>query len=377
MELSRDIANKFNLDFNSPKFFIAPEPLIQKNFARIMSLKDGTKKMSKSDPSDLSRINLNDTSDQISNKIKKAKTDSEPLPDNEIDLSKRPEAENLLGIYSSLSDQLLSKTIDEFSGKNFSDFKDKLLNLVVDKIAPISLEINKLLKDQKFLDEVLKEGANKAEEIAQRKIKNIKKSLDFSDKLNLKILFSIYIQVMFVQTLKTPNPNSLKFLPGEKVSLSGPVEFTEKKQISNDLVRNILSINGVSGIFLSEDFLSVSKDPKIDWEEIKHIIISFINEYYSDGKKFVYDAKKTENLDENYDEIEKKIIQILETKIRPAVARDGGDIKFKEFKNGKVKVEMQGSCSGCPSSTMTLKKGVENLLKHYIPEVNEVIPINN
>ena len=182
---------------------------------------------------------------------------------------------------------------------------------------------------------------------------------------------------MFVQTLKTPNPNSLKFLPGEKVSLSGPVEFTEKKQISNDLVRNILSINGVSGIFLSEDFLSVSKDPKIDWEEIKHIIISFINEYYSDGKKFVYDAKKTENLDENYDEIEKKIIQILETKIRPAVARDGGDIKFKEFKNGKVKVEMQGSCSGCPSSTMTLKKGVENLLKHYIPEVNEVIPINN
>ena len=182
---------------------------------------------------------------------------------------------------------------------------------------------------------------------------------------------------MFVQTLKTPNPNSLKFLPGEKVSLSGPVEFTEKKQISNDLVRNILSINVVLGIFLSEDFLSVSKDPKIDWEEIKHIIISFINEYYSGGKKFVYDAKKTENLDENYDEIEKKIIQILETKIRPAVARDGGDIKFKEFKNGKVKVEMQGSCSGCPSSTMTLKKGVENLLKHYIPEVNEVIPINN
>ena len=179
LELSRDIANKFNLDFNSPKFFIAPEPLIQKNFARIMSLKDGTKKMSKSDPSDLSRINLNDTSDQISNKIKKAKTDSEPLPDNEIDLSKRPEAENLLEIYSSLSDQLLSKTIDEFSGKNFSDFKDKLLNLVVDKIAPISLEINKLLKDQKFLDEVLKEGANKAEEIAQRKIKNIKKILGF------------------------------------------------------------------------------------------------------------------------------------------------------------------------------------------------------
>ena len=177
---------------------------------------------------------------------------------------------------------------------------------------------------------------------------------------------------MFVQTLKTPNPNSLKFLPGEKVSLSGPVEFTEKKQISNDLVRNILSINGVSGIFLSEDFLSVSKDPKIDWEEIKHIIISFINEYYSGGKKFVYDAKKNENLDENYDEIEKKIIQILETKIRPAVAKDGGDIKFKEFKNGIVRVELQGACSGCPSAALTLKQGVQNLLCHYIPEVKEV-----
>ena len=177
---------------------------------------------------------------------------------------------------------------------------------------------------------------------------------------------------MFVQTLKTPNPNSLKFLPGEKVSLSGPVEFTEKKQISNDLVRNILSINGVSGIFLSEDFLSVSKDPKIDWEEIKHIIISFINEYYSGGKKFVYDAKKNENLDENYDEIEKKIIQILETKIRPAVARDGGDIKFIEFKNGIVKVQLRGSCSGCPSSVITLKQGVQNLLTHYIPDVKQV-----
>ena len=180
---------------------------------------------------------------------------------------------------------------------------------------------------------------------------------------------------MFVQTLNTPNPNSIKFLPGQKVSLSGPVEFTQKDQTSNELVRNILSINGVIGIFLSEDFLSVNKNSEKDWEDIKHIIISFINEYYSSGKKYVFESSSEIKEKENLDDIEKKIIQILETKIRPAVARDGGDIKFKEFKNGKVTFEMQGSCSGCPSSTMTLKRGVENLLKHYVPEVTEVIPV--
>ncbi len=180
---------------------------------------------------------------------------------------------------------------------------------------------------------------------------------------------------MFVQTLNTPNPNSLKFLPGEKVSMSGPIEFTEKTNISNELIRNILSVNGVTGIFLSDDFLSVNKSSEKDWEDIKHIIISFINEHYSSGKKFIYESASENNKQENLDEIEKKIIQILETKIRPAVARDGGDIKFREYKDGKVKVEMQGSCSGCPSSTMTLKRGVENLLKHYIPEVKEVIPV--
>ena len=180
---------------------------------------------------------------------------------------------------------------------------------------------------------------------------------------------------MFVQTLNTPNPNSLKFLPGEKVSLSGPVEFTEKKQTTNELVRNILSIDGVKGIFLSNDFISVNKNNEKDWEDIKHIIISFINEFYSDGNKHVYEASLDKNEENNLDEIEKKIINLLETKIRPAVARDGGDIKFKEYKDGKVKVEMQGSCSGCPSSTMTLKRGVENLLKHYIPEITEVITV--
>ncbi len=179
LELSRDIANKFNLDFNSPDFLIAPEPLIQKNFSRIMSLKDGTKKMSKSDPSELSRINLNDNKDEIFNKIKKAKTDTQPLPDSEEELSNRPEAENLLGMYASLNDQSLLSTINEFSGKNFSAFKDKLANLIIEKISPISEEINKLLKDQKFIDQILSDGAQKADKIASKKITNIKKIIGF------------------------------------------------------------------------------------------------------------------------------------------------------------------------------------------------------
>ena len=176
---------------------------------------------------------------------------------------------------------------------------------------------------------------------------------------------------MFVQTLNTPNPNSLKFLPGEKVSLSGPVEFTDKTDTKNELIRNIMSINGVSGIFLSDDFLSVNKSEEKDWEEIKHIIISFINDFYADGNKFVYD-NSSKNEDDNLSEIEKKIIKILETKIRPAVAKDGGDITFRSFKDGVVTVELKGSCSGCPSSIMTLKQGVQNLLCHYITEVKSV-----
>ena len=179
---------------------------------------------------------------------------------------------------------------------------------------------------------------------------------------------------MFVQTEVTPNPNSLKFLPGKKVSNSGPYEITNKEDIQNELVRNILSVNGVEGIFLGKDFISVNKNENIKWEEIKHIIISLINDFYADGKKFVIDENiKKEDLD--LSEIETKIVKILEEKIRPAVARDGGDIKFKEFKDGVVKVQLQGSCSGCPSSTMTLKQGVQNLLCHYLPEVKEVVAI--
>ena len=179
---------------------------------------------------------------------------------------------------------------------------------------------------------------------------------------------------MFVQTEVTPNPNSLKFLPGKKVSNSGPYEITNKEDIKNELVRNILSINGVEGIFLGHDFISVNKKESIKWDEIKHIVISLINDFYADGKEFVIDENiKGEDLD--LSEIEKKIVKILEQKIRPAVAKDGGDIKFKEFKDGVVKVQLQGSCSGCPSSTMTLKQGVQNLLCHYLPEVKEVVAI--
>ena len=180
---------------------------------------------------------------------------------------------------------------------------------------------------------------------------------------------------MFVQTQKTPNPNSLKFIPGKIVSNNGSFEINNKDEVNNDLIRNILSINGVTGIFLGEDFLSVNKKENTNWEDVKHIVISLINEFYSDGKKFIIDKKLDNEKQANFDEIEKQIIKILDTKIKPAVARDGGDIQFKEFKNGVVTVQLQGSCSGCPSSIMTLKQGVQNLLCHYIPEVKEVIAV--
>ena len=179
---------------------------------------------------------------------------------------------------------------------------------------------------------------------------------------------------MFVQTEITPNPNSLKFLPGKTVSNSGSFEITKKDDVKNELVRNIMSVNGVEGIFLSKDFISVNKYDETSWDDIKHIVISLINDFYSDGKEFVIDKSPFE-IDENLGEIEKKIVQILDQKIRPAVAKDGGDIKFKEFKNGVVMVQLQGSCSGCPSSTMTLKQGVQNLLCHYLPEVKEVVAV--
>jgi len=179
LELCRDIAQKFNNDFDAPEFLKAPEPLIQKKFSRIMSLKDGIKKMSKSDPSDLSRINLTDSKDEILNKIKKAKTDPLLLPEDAKDLVERPEAENLLGIYSSLKNQSLDDSVSEFNGKNFSEFKEKLSEVLIEKVEPISKEIKKLLKDEKYLDGILLKGSDKADQIASKKIKKIKELVGF------------------------------------------------------------------------------------------------------------------------------------------------------------------------------------------------------
>ena len=176
---------------------------------------------------------------------------------------------------------------------------------------------------------------------------------------------------MYIQTEITPNPNSLKFLPGKTVSNFGSYEITKKDETNNELLRNLLSINGVEGIFLGKDFISINKYDGTSWDEIKHIVISLINDFYSSGKDCVIEKDLNEKY-ENLEEVEKMIVKILNEKIRPAVAKDGGDIKFKEFKDGVVKVQLQGSCSGCPSSTMTLKQGVQNLLCHYIPEVKEV-----
>ena len=173
---------------------------------------------------------------------------------------------------------------------------------------------------------------------------------------------------MFVQTEITPNPNSLKFFPGKKVSNDSPIEITDKTLTDNELIKNILSIDGVKGVFLTDEFLSVNKDQNTEWNDLKHIIISLINDFYSNGAELIIDKNNTNKINKSFSEIEKKIINILETKVRPAVAKDGGDIKFKEFKNGVVTVNLQGSCSGCPSSTMTLKQGVQNLLCHIFPK---------
>jgi len=180
---------------------------------------------------------------------------------------------------------------------------------------------------------------------------------------------------MYVQTEETPNPNTLKFLPGKTVSEVGSFEFTAKDQTENRLIKDILSMKEVNMVFLGPDFITVKKTEQILWKEIKPKIISLINEYYLKDNVSILDknyVKQKSNDKEPTDEVVKKIISILDEKIRPAVARDGGDIKFKSFENGLVTVELQGSCSGCPSSMATLKQGVQNLLCHYVSEVKRV-----
>ena len=180
---------------------------------------------------------------------------------------------------------------------------------------------------------------------------------------------------MYVQTEETPNPNTLKFLPGKTVSEAGSFEFTAKDQTENRLIKDILSMKEVNMVFLGLDFITVKKTEQILWKEIKPKIISLINEYYLKNNVSILDknyVKQKSDDKEPTDEVVKKIINILDEKIRPAVARDGGDIKFKSFDNGLVTVELQGSCSGCPSSMATLKQGVQNLLCHYVSEVKRV-----
>ena len=177
---------------------------------------------------------------------------------------------------------------------------------------------------------------------------------------------------MFIQTQKTPNPNSLKFLPGRKISNIDSMEFSKKEDFDNPLIKSILQINGVESLFLGSDFLSVNKKNNIDWEDIKHIVISLINEFFEEGNQLIVDKNLNNKDIKDYKDIEKKIVHILESKVKPAVANDGGDIKFLNYKDGVVKVKLQGSCSGCPSSTITLKRGVQNLLQHYIPEIKQV-----
>tara|TARA_Y100001958_G_C21154091_1_gene489532 strand:+ start:273 stop:821 length:549 start_codon:yes stop_codon:yes gene_type:complete len=178
-----------------------------------------------------------------------------------------------------------------------------------------------------------------------------------------------------IQTETTPNPNSLKFLSEKVISAIGTEEFQkdQAKNLSNSFIKELLGFNGVELVLLSKNFLSVKKTENISWNELKPTIISHMNHYFENNKEpILKESKKTNNQKKENDETVKKIIDVLDTKIRPAVARDGGDIKFKSFNNGVVKVELQGSCSGCPSSLMTLKQGVQNLLKHYVKEVNSV-----
>ena len=182
---------------------------------------------------------------------------------------------------------------------------------------------------------------------------------------------------MIVETESTPNPDTLKFLPGKKVSEVGPVEFLKTdKSIKIPLANKILSLQGTVMVFFGENFITVKKEKALNWKDLKHGIISEINDYYSKGNDVIVkkDSLKTDKILESdqSNEIIKKINEILDSKIRPAVARDGGDIRFKSFKNGTVTVELKGSCSGCPSSVMTLKQGVQNLLCHYVSEVKKV-----
>ena len=178
-----------------------------------------------------------------------------------------------------------------------------------------------------------------------------------------------------IQTESTPNPNSIKFLSEKTISDIGTEEFQKQHSegLSNSFIKELLNFEGVELVLLSKNFISVKKKEEASWNDLKPMVISHLNHYFENNDEpILKDLNKKEKNLNNDDDTVKRIIDVLDTKIRPAVARDGGDIKFKSFENGVVKVELQGSCSGCPSSLMTLKQGVQNLLKHYVKEVNSV-----
>ena len=178
-----------------------------------------------------------------------------------------------------------------------------------------------------------------------------------------------------IQTESTPNPNSIKFLSEKTISDIGTEEFQKQnsESLSNSFIKELLNFDGVELVLLSKNFLSVKKTEEASWNDLKPMVISHLNHYFENNDEpILKDLNRKENNLNNDDDTVKRIIDVLDTKIRPAVARDGGDIKFKSFEKGVVKVELQGSCSGCPSSLMTLKQGVQNLLKHYVKEVNSV-----
>ena len=186
---------------------------------------------------------------------------------------------------------------------------------------------------------------------------------------------------MFIQTEQTPNPQTLKFLPGKVVMEDGTAFYQNKDESTNSLfAKRLFNVDGVNGVFFGSDFITITKDQSIDWQVMKPLILSAIMEHYNSGDETIVKSTAKENTslesNENDSDIVKQIKELLDTRVRPAVAMDGGDIIYDSFKDGVVYLHMQGACSGCPSSTATLKMGIENMLKHYVPEVQEVRPVD-
>ena len=356
-----------------------PEPLIYGNATRVMSLRDGTKKQSKSDASELSRILLTDSDDDISSKIRKAKSDSDLIPEEKDQLQNKPECLNLINILSACLDQSIEKTLAGYAGKEYSKLKNDLADTLIQVVGPVRKEILNLLDNKDELNKILQVGSEKASTIAGPIIKEVYKIVGFRQTLGLE--FSNFIDIllaMFVQTEPTPNPATLKFLPGKEVMTDGTMFYQNQESASNSpLAMNLFNIKGVEGVFFGSDFITITKGNDNDWTLMKPAILGCIIEHFTMNKPVISEnTASTEHvIDENDSDVVKKIKELLDSKVRPAVAMDGGDIIFDKYNEGIVFLQMQGACQGCPSSTATLKMGIENMLKHYIPEVREVRPV--